>query len=374
MRYLAGIDNLSSIDHVLRGKKIGLLTNPSGVNSNLCSTIDILNEKYTLVKLFAPEHGIRGEIQAGVHVPSYTDEQTGLEVVSMFGENYADAIKSVDCIVYDIQGIGVRHFSYPYLMADVMKSAAVAGIPFVVLDRYNPLGLNKISGNIFDDTLSCAFGGFSLATRHGMTIGELAKYINAEYQIGCELYVAPCVGLERDKDYTDYKPHWILPGPNCPTYETALCYVGSVLFEGTNVSEGRGTTKPFELIGAPWLRNQEVVERMRSMHLDGVAFRTAYFCPTFSKYSGEHCRALQIHVTDKDTFDPYLCALLLFDTIRKTHSEFQFVDIGGMPNFFDHLTGTSRLRDEDFAPIAYIESQKGLLEKFKEISKKYYIY
>lgn len=375
MRYLPGIDNISSVNNILAGKKIGLVTNHTGVDSNLNSTIDIINEKYNLVKLFAPEHGIRGELQANVKVSTYIDEKTGIQVVSTFGEYYDDAIRQVDCMVYDIQDVGARHFSYPYLMANVMKICAKNKIPLVILDRYNPVGLNKVEGNILNDEFSGLFGGYSLATRYGMTIGELARYINSEYNVCCELYVAPCIGLRRDKDYRDYKPFWILPGPNCPTYETAICYLGSVLFEGTNVSEGRGTTKPFELIGAPWMNNQVVVDKMNKKNLLGVKFRTAYFSPTFSKYQGELCHGLQIHITDFDKFEPYSCALLLIDTIKKFNPDFKYLEANpGKKRIFDLLAGTDELRSDGFNPEKYIEEQKIRLSYFKQKSKKYYIY
>jgi len=374
MHYFSGVENLSSVSHLLKGKKIGLLTNHSGVDSNLYSTIDILKSKFNLTKLFAPEHGIRGELQANARVSSYVDTKTGLEVISCFGENYGNAIKEIDCLVYDIQDVGVRHFSYPYLMANMMKITAREKIPFVILDRYNPLGLSKVSGNIFDDKFSCGFGGYSLATQYGMTIGELARYINAEYNIGCELHIAPCIGLERNANYYDYRPHWVLPGPNCPTFETVLCYVGTVLFEGTNVSEGRGTTRPFEIIGAPWLNNDALVEEMRSSDLAGVAFRTAYFQPTFSKYKGELCRGVQIHITDVNCFESYRCALILLHTIREMHKEFEFPGTEGKPHFIDRLAGTSDLRSDLFNPYTYLEAQKPLLKQFKEKTQQYYIY
>ena len=271
MRYLGGIENLDAVDHVLKGKKLGLLTNFSGIDSKFNSDVDILNSRYDLIRLFAPEHGLRGELQAGEKVSSYIDEKTGIEVVSLYGSPADGVLDRVECLLYDIQDVGVRHFSYPYLMAKMMKKCAEKGIPFVVLDRYNPLGLSKISGNIYDDKFQCDVGGYSLATRYAMTVGELARYVNAEYNVNCELYVAPCVGIDRSIDHYELSTHWIPPSPNCPTFDTVLCYVGNVLFEGTNVSEGRGTTKPFELIGAPWLKNEELVEKIRKARLNGFS-------------------------------------------------------------------------------------------------------
>lgn len=374
MSYLSGIENLDSVDHVLKGKKLGLLTNYSGIDSKFNSDIDILNSRYDLVRLFAPEHGLRGELQAGEKVSSYIDEKTGIEAVSLYGSSADGALDGVECLLYDIQDVGVRHFSYPYLMAKMMKKCAEKGIPFVVLDRYNPLGLTKISGNIYDDKFQCGVGGFSLATQYAMTIGELARYVNVEYNINCELYVAPCVGIDRNVDHLSLSTHWIPPSPNCPTFDTVLCYVGNVLFEGTNVSEGRGTTKPFELIGAPWLKNEELVEEMRKAPIEGVDFRASYFTPTFSKYKGELCRGIQLHIKDRGSYDSYLCALLLICNIRKMHPEFEFLSSDGRSYFFDRLAGTSIIRNEDFDPVEYVRSEKPRLEEFKAKSEEYYIY
>ena len=374
MSYLPGIENLASADHVLKGKKLGLLTNHSGIDSSFNSDVDILNSKYELVRLFAPEHGLRGDIQAGERVSSYVDEKTGIETVSLYGSEADGALDGIECLVYDIQDVGVRHFSYPYLMAKMMKKCAGKGIPFVVLDRYNPLGLTKISGNIYDDSFQCDVGGFSLATQYAMTAGELARYINGEYKIGCELHVVPCLGIKRSDDHPSLAPHWIPPSPNCPTFDTVLCYVGNVLFEGTNLSEGRGTTKPFELIGAPWLRNEELVSEMRKAPIEGVDFRAAYFTPTFSKHKGELCRGLQLHIRDGNRYDSYLCTLLLLHNIRKMNPEFEFLSSDGRAYFFDRLAGTSIIRSKDFDPIEYVKSQKPLLEEFRAKSEKYYIY
>ncbi|MBO5789389.1 MAG: DUF1343 domain-containing protein [Clostridia bacterium] len=374
MSYKPGIDHISSVAHILQGKRIGLLTNPSGVNAQMQATIDILAQHFELTRLFAPEHGIRGELQAGAFVSSYTDSRTGLEVVSLYGENRADALHGIDCMVYDIQDLGLRHFSYPYLMADMMKACAKCGIPFVVLDRYNPFGLEAVSGNLFDNQYSCSVGGYSLPTQYALTAGELAQYINVVFEVGCELYVAPCLGISREKTYRDYQPLWIQPSPNCPTFDTATCYIGTVLFEGTNVSEGRGTTRPFELIGAPWMKNNEVADKMNAMDLGGVVFRPAYFTPTFSKYQGELCRGLQIHVTDATRFEPYRCALWLLDTIKTMHDAFAFTKMNDRDYFIDSLAGTNALRSADFAPDQYITQQKPLLEEFKAKTEVFHLY
>ena len=285
---------------VLKGKRVGLITNPTGVDCQLKSTVDILFEapQVNLVALYGPEHGVRGDIPAGQKVENQVDAKTGLKVHSLYGKTRKPTpamLQDVDVLVYDIQDIGVRFFSYTYTMAAAMKACAQANIPFVVLDRYNPLGLLRVEGCLIDQRFDSEEGGVSLPARHAMTIGELARYINGEYHYGCDLVVVKCEGLQREMDYRDCNTPWIMPSPNCATYETIICYIGTVLFEGTNVSEGRGTVRPFELIGAPWLRNEEVVQEMERKALPGVRFRAAYFRPTFSKYQGQLCKGLQLH-------------------------------------------------------------------------------
>ena len=375
-RYSPGIENLDALRTLVKGKeRIGLLTNPSGVDSSLSPTIDILHRAFRLHCLFAPEHGIRGELQAGVRVPTYVDEKTGLTVYSAYRESYEEELSGLDCLIYDIQDVGARHYTYPYLLASMMKLCAKHSVPILVLDRYDPLGLDRVEGNIYDNAYSCGVGGYSLPTRYALTIGELAQYINREFGIGCELNVVKCEGLTRRMDHRTCRPHWILPSPNCPTYETALTYIGTVLFEGTNLSEGRGTTKPFEYIGAPWLDADAVIEEMRALYLPGVAFGKVFFTPTFSKHQGECCRGIQLHVTDPDLYEPYRTGLLLLDRIRRMHTAFEFrVSSDGTSYFIDKLAGTDALRCADFDPIAYLEAQKPLLEKFKEKAKNYYLY
>lgn len=376
MRYSCGVENLQRAERILKGGRIGLITNPSGLDSDFVSTVDIMKERTNLVRLYAPEHGVRGDVQAGEEVSSYIDLKTGLEVVSLFDKKSfeSDYLNGIDCVVYDIQDVGQRHFSYLYIMARVMKDCAEKKIAFLVLDRYNPMGLKKVSGNIFDDAYSCDVGGFSLATGYAMTIGETARYIKGEYYRDCELYVVPCTGLDREADYRTLKLPWILPSPNLPTFESAAVYEGTVLFEGTNVSEGRGTAKPFEFIGAPWMDNEAVVGLMRAENLSGVKFRTVYFRPSFSKYRGELCRGLQLHITDFESFDAYRTALVLLNIIRKLHAEFEFVKTNEGQYFIDMLSGTDALRKDFFDPNAYIKEQREPLERFKDVCRKYYMY
>lgn len=374
MIYKSGIENLISVHHILKNKKLGLLTNTSGVDSDLKSTIDILRSQYNVVKLFAPEHGIRAERQAGEKVDSYIDESSGLEVISVYGEKCENLPPEVECMVYDIQDVGARHYSYLYLLGRIMRKCAKQGIPLVICDRFNPLGLKKVEGNVFDNAFSSDVGGYSLATRYGLTVGEFAAYINTEFGINCDLHVARCTGLTRDMDYRQINAHWILPSPNIPTFDTALCYVGTVLFEGTNVSEGRGTTKPFEYIGAPWMKHTEVVKKMKECNIEGVDFAPVCFTPMFSKHKGELCKGIQIFITDYDKFKPYRCGLMMLDAIRRTNSEFEFLTSNGTSFFIDKLAGTDEIRKDEFKPDEYIKKQTANVALFKKSAEKYQMY
>lgn len=375
MGYQHGIENLSSIHNFLQGKRLGLITNPSGLDQNFRSVIDVLNEQYRLVRMFAPEHGVRGDRQAGEAVTGYMDENTGIPVESLFDASAGGKLntRDLDCVLYDIQDVGVRFFSYTYTMATAMKSCADAKIPFVVLDRYNPLGLEKVEGCLMDSRFDSGVGGYGLPTRHGMTIGELARYINGEYSIGCNLTVVKCEGLARNMDYRHCNVPWVLPSPNCATYETVLCYAGTALFEGTNVSEGRGTVRPFELIGAPWMQNEAVVAEMEKKNLPGVRFRTTCFRPTFSKYQGQLCKGLQLHITDPDSFQPVRCGWLLLDVIRRMHQKFAF-DYDGKRYFIDLLMGTDLLRSEAFDLGKFCALQEDPLKQFVRKAGQYFLY
>ncbi|HET7616713.1 MAG TPA: DUF1343 domain-containing protein, partial [Bacillales bacterium] len=279
---------------LIKGKNVGLITNPTGVNHELTSDVDLLfhNSNVNLVALYGPEHGVRGGHQAGDYVPYYIDEETGLPVYSLYGKTRKptpDMLENVDVLLFDIQDVGTRYYTYIYTMAYAMQAAAENGIPFVVLDRPNPLGGTKVQGPVLDPDFSSFVGMYPIALRYGMTVGELAKYFNNEFNIGADLHVVKMQGWNRSMTYQDTSLQFVMPSPNMPTVKTALVYPGMALIEGTNVSEGRGTTRPFELTGAPWINAKDLTDALNAKHLPGVRFRAAHFTPTFSKYNGEMC-------------------------------------------------------------------------------------
>lgn len=373
-----GIDNLQAVDHLLKGKRLGLVTNHTGVDLGLRSTAQILKEKYDLRFLIGPEHGVAGVAQAGQKVQSSTDPKNGLPVISLF-DGYDKALSTqlpeADMLVFDIQDIGVRFFTYIVTLYYTMVLCEKKGIPLLVLDRYNPLGLIKTEGCMLEPEFASHITKFPLPTRHALTVAEYARYINDTQNIGCELHICPCVGLSRQDDYDSLGVPWVLPTPNVPTIETVLCYIGTCHTEGTNLSTGRGTTKPYELIGAPWLRATEVCKAMNGMGLPGVYFREADFVPTFRDYAGQYCRGFQIHITDREAFQSFRTALLLIHHIRHTHEEFQFRLRKDMPRYqMDLLLGKDTMRREDFDPECFIAEEREKIEAFLPRLRPYYLY
>ncbi len=374
---LCGIDRPALWRDILRGKRAGLVTNPSGVDRTLRLTSDILHQGGALVCLLSPEHGVRGERQAGERVDFYTDAKTGLPVYSLYGGNHhipRELLASLDTIVFDIQDVGARYYTYIYTLSYVMEDCAAAGKQVVVLDRPNPLG-GTVEGTLLEPECASFVGRYPLPSRHGLTVGELARYINEVHGIGCDLAVVPMEGWHRSLLYSDTDLSWIAPSPNLPTLESALCYVGTCLFEGTNLSEGRGTTRPFETVGAPWLRAEEVADTLRAMLLPGVRVRACYFTPTFSKHAGELCGGVQLHITDPRAFRPFETGLRLLDTIRRTHAEFSFTPPSplGVASI-DRLLGCFALRQDDFDPDAFLIAQQKKCADFAARAKAFWLY
>jgi uncharacterized protein YbbC (DUF1343 family) len=299
----------------LQGKRVGLLTNPTGVDARYNLIADRLHAdpEVQLVAFFAPEHGLRGDRQAGGSVQDYVDPITGLPVYSLYGarrEPTADQLATLDVIVFDIQDVGARFYTYVWTMSHVMEACAAAGKEFVVFDRPNPVGLQRVEGapNTFDAGLiGRLWTGqpFGLATRHGMTAGEVATLVNSEWmQPKVGLTVIPVPDYHRGMTFEQTGYPWVMPSPNMPTRETASVYPGMCIFEGSNMSEGRGTTRPFELVGAPFIDGTVLARELNALDLPGVRFRAAWFIPSFDDFSGQSCGGIQVHVTDPAQFDP----------------------------------------------------------------------
>lgn len=345
----SGVDSVAKFDHLLRAKRIGLMTNPTGIDHDLNSTIDILHGRYGLSALFACEHGVRGDRQAGEKVSTYRDPQTGITVYSVYGKSQRlsqEMLDAFDVLVYDIQDVGVRFYTYLYSLSYAMEECAKAGKSVLVLDRVNPIGGLKCGGTILDLRFASFVGDYELPTRTGLTCGEYARYIRGYLKLDLDLTVVALTGWKRAMYLDDTDLPWVAPSPNCPDLSSALAYVGTCIFEGTNISEGRGTTLPFEVIGAPWIDDAKLEKSMNQLGLPGVRFRRTAFQPCFSKHAGELCHGVQLHMTDRDEADPFLAALLLMERIREMHPdriEYTSWD-GGKVFSLDKLLGTDAFR------------------------------
>ncbi|MCH9767501.1 MAG: DUF1343 domain-containing protein [Actinomycetia bacterium] len=338
---------LADLPPALRGKRVGLITNHTGIDRSRTSDIDLIaqHDDLQLVALLAPEHGIRGTVEAGVRVADDVDEKTGVPIYSLYTAKdhspTAEMLKDVDVLVYDLQEVGGRTWTYVSTMALSMKAAARKGIPFVVLDRPNPIGGEIVEGALLDPAFASFIGMYPIPARHGMTVGELATLFNQQHGIGVDLIVARTEGWRRAQWFDDTGLPWVNPSPNLRSLAAVTSYPGTVYFEGTNISEGRGTDRPFEQVGASWLDAPRVVEAMNAMQLPGIRFEaiTMSIAGTALKFPGQTIPAIGLVVTDRQTYRPVRTALLLIDSIRKQHPD----DFAWGPSI-DLLTGSDKVR------------------------------
>ncbi|MGG0846512.1 exo-beta-N-acetylmuramidase NamZ family protein [Peribacillus simplex] len=364
---------------VLSGKKVGLITNPTGIDSKLTSIVDLLHDDpdINLTALFGPEHGVRGDAQAGASVEYYIDEKTGLPVYSLYGKTKKptpEMLKDVEVLVFDIQDVGTRYYTYIYTMAYAMEAAKENDIPFIVLDRPNPQGGESVDGPVLEPEFSSFVGLYPIPLKHGMTVGELATLFNKEFKIGADLKVIKMKGWKRDMDYDDTGLPFVLPSPNMPTVSTTFVYPATGLIEGTNVSEGRGTTKPFELIGAPYINGDELAGKLNALRLPGVKFRAASFTPMFSKHAGKLSHGVEIYITDREEFKAVPTGLHIIKTIQDLYpGDFEFL----AANNFNLLIGNGWVRSRIEEGSSVNEIMKEYQEKqdaFKKVRKNYLLY
>jgi len=374
-----GIDVLLAGDMaVLKGMRVGLITNHTGKTLDGRSTIDALHadSRIKLVALFAPEHGIRGAAEGGVTIDTDRDAKTGLPIYSLYGKTNRptpEMLANIDALVFDIQDIGARYYTYPWTMALAMKAAAEEHKRFVVLDRPDPIGGDLVQGNV-NDTLTFV-GLYPVAMRHGLTVGELATMLNKHFGIGADLVVVKAEGWTRDRWYDQTGMPWTAPSPNMPTVESAAHYPGLCIFEGTNVSVGRGTPIAFQQIGAPWLDNAELLRRLNAYKFPGVRFEAVTFTPVKpgdDKYDGQAVKGVRLITTDRRRYDPTRVAMAALVEIH--HLQQQEFKWGGT---FDRLIGNSRVRRQVDAGVAYQEiivdwdTQEA---EFRRIRKPYLLY
>jgi uncharacterized protein YbbC (DUF1343 family) len=389
---------------LIRGKHIGLITNPTGLDSKLDSIIELFRAQpdVQLTALYGPEHGVRGNAQAGEYVAFYFDEHFKLPVFSLYGQTHkppADMLtnideymrtfdtkhegkqvetgmmQSVDVMVFDLQDVGTRVYTYIATMAYAMQAAADANIPFIVLDRPNPINGVAMEGPVLEYPQHSSFIGlYPIPLRHGMTAGELARLFNEKFlKKKVQLTVVPMENWTRDEWFDETSLPWVLPSPNLPTPESATVYPGQVLIEGTNLSEGRGTTKPFEMFGAPWIDGFVLAKKLNELNLPGVKFREVWFTPTFSKFSGQQCGGCQLHVADRTAYQSIATTLAILSVIKQTHGD----KLELHASYFDKVMGTSSVREalERGEPVEKIVAGfKPGLDEFAKLRQPFLLY
>jgi uncharacterized protein YbbC (DUF1343 family) len=338
----------------MRGRRLGLVANPTSVTADLTHAAAALHRArgFRLEALFGPEHGIWANAQDLVEVDDSRDPLTGLPVHSLYGKTRVptkEMLAGLDAVLFDVQDVGSRYYTFVYTMLHVLEACAAAGVGVVVLDRPNPLGGAVVDGNVLDPEYRSFVGLHPLAVRHGLTVGELALLFRAERALDVDLSVVRMRGWRRRMHFEDTGLPWVLPSPNMPTVDTAFVYPGGCLIEGTNLSEGRGTTRPFELVGAPWLDPWALARDLERERLPGVRFRPVFFTPTFQKHAGRICGGVQVHVEDRGRFSAFLTYLLVVHQARaQDPRSFAWRD----PPYeyelvrrpFDILCGTDRVR------------------------------
>jgi uncharacterized protein YbbC (DUF1343 family) len=372
----------------ISGGRIGLIANPASVDSRLEHAVDLFhrNSKVRLTALFGPQHGILGETQDNmIEWRSFRDRRTGLPAYSLYGDvrkPTAEMVSDVDLLVFDVPDVGTRVYTFVYTMALAMQAAREHGKRFVVLDRPNPIDGIRVEGNILEPEYSSFVGIFPIPMRHGMTIGELAGMFNNQFGIGCDLEVVRMEGWRREMWHDLTGLPWVLPSPNMPTLDTATVYPGAVMIEGTNISEGRGTTRPFEIIGAPFIDPLMLASELTNEGLPGVIFRPLHFQPTFHKHAGELCGGIQIHVLDRATFKPVISGIAVISAIRRLYpGEFEW----NKPPYeyvydrlpFDVINGSGRIREQIELGLGWREIEAGWREgvaSFCEMRRSYLLY
>lgn len=347
-RVRTGFDRLAADGYrLLAGDRVGIVTNPTGVTQDVRHVVDVMHgdERVDLTAVFGPEHGFRGTAQAGGSEGRYDDPATGLPVYDTYqasGQRLAGIFteSGVDTVVFDIQDAGARFYTYIWTLYDCMEAAALAGKRFVVLDRPNPVTGRAALGPVLHPQFATFVGRRPIAQAHGMTVTELALLFNGEFlDRPVELDIVRMSGWRRADFFDDTGLPWVPPSPNMPTPETALVYSGTCLFEGTNLSEGRGTTRPFELLGAEGI-DHAWAEAANAEELRGVRFREAYFAPTFNKFQGRTVGGVQLHVHDRESFDPVRTGIALLVTAKRSWSGFAWRE----DNWIDKLTGSTSVR------------------------------
>lgn len=373
---------------LLRDARVGLICNQASVDHEFRHAADLLHE-HSAVKLealFGPQHGIRGDVQDNMIETEHTvDRETGLPIHSLYSETReptAAMLDDIDVLVFDMQDVGCRIYTFAYTMANCMAAARKFGKKVIVCDRPNPINGVDVAGNVLEPAQASFVGLFSISTRHGMTLGELAQMFNEHFEIGCDLNVVKMQGWERGCWHDQTDAPWVLPSPNMPTLDSATAFPGTVHFEGTQISEGRGTTRPFELVGAPYVDAEQFARHLNDLHLPGVFFRSCIFRPTFQKHAGVSCGGVQIHVTDRNAFEPVITGVAMVKVVYDLYPrEFRWkeppYEYVYDRNPFDVIAGTSSIREAFEKGTTIEELQNNWnegLDAFRRVREKYLLY
>jgi uncharacterized protein YbbC (DUF1343 family) len=374
--------------HRLKGLRVGVVANPASLDGTFRHVIDRVGaaDGVALGAIFGPQHGFRSDLQDNmIETPHAEDRARRVPIYSLYSETReptAEMLAGLEALVIDLQDIGARIYTFIYTMANCLRAARRHGVKVIVCDRPNPIGGVEVEGPTLERGNESFVGQFPIPMRHGMTVGELARLFNGHFGIGADLDVVAMSGWTRDQFWDETGLPWVMPSPNVPTAETAVVYPGTVLFEGTMVSEGRGTTRPFELLGAPWIEAEGFASRMNDVGLAGVYFRPAVFEPTFQKHCRTPCGGCQVHVTDRTRFKPVAAGASLIREFYASQPErFAWRD---PPYEYEHdkmpidiLAGTTLFREqiEQQVPLAAIvESWESGEEEFRKIRRQFLLY
>ena len=372
----------------LRGARVGVVCNHASIDRGFAHVIERLSsaEDVRLAAIFGPQHGFRSDVQDNmIETPHREDPSRRVPIYSLYSETReptADMLRGLDVLVVDLQDIGARIYTYIYTMANCLRACGRHGVPVIVCDRPNPIGGTDVEGDRLVSGYESFVGLFPIPMRHGMTIGELARFFNDRFELGADLDVVRMQGWHRAMYADETALPWVLPSPNMPTLDTAIVYPGTVLFEGTMLSEGRGTTRPFELVGAPGVDAERFAREMNALRLPGAFFRPAVFEPTFQKHAKQPCGGCQIHVTDRLVFKPVLTGVALIQMFRRVDPQnfawrqppYEY-EQEKLP--IDILAGSDALRREiesDLTPQAIAESWRQDEEEFRRLRKPYLLY
>ena len=390
MRTRLGVERLLvDKSSLLQGQRVGLVCNPASVLPDTFEHAADAFENHdaiNLTTLFGPQHGIRGDVQYNmIETPHVRDTRTGKMVYSLYSETRVpteEMVAGLDTFVVDLQDVGCRIYTYTYTMANCMIAAAKFGKRVIVCDRPNPITGVHVEGNVTENEFTSFVGQYELPTRPGMTIGEMAKMFNEHFGIGCELEVVEMDGWRREMWFEDTGLPWVIPSPNIPTVDTCVVFPATVHLEGTELSEGRGTTKPFELNGAPYIDAHEWAEALNAFDFPGVKFRHAYFEPSFSEFTGQTCAGVQLHITDREAFTPVIVGIAMVKTAHDMYpNEFQWrqneyeYEFG--KNAFDVVCGSDTIRKAIEAGESLETVQAAWipkLEEFKQVRSEFLRY